>query len=206
MGEPPVSVYNARFGGPGDHRPWRALRASRRACARKGHHERHEAGVVSGSERHAQRPERGRGSSPRCILPMKVGNHDPWDPREGRHRRVSRCAGRTDGRDAGLTNRIHATPAHCTTGPCRARVSTVMRHTGCRLCGALRAHARGDRGTGCVHCARTGLWGGRRVTGAFTRKLTAYSLRSCLAVRRNSSYCIPNYRARIWRRFLRSAA
>ena len=43
-----------------------------------------------------------------------------------------------------------------------------------------------DRGTGCVHCARPGLWGGRRGTGAFTRKPTASSVRSCVAVRRES--------------------
>jgi hypothetical protein len=63
----------------------------------------------------------------------------------------------------------------------RARASTVMRHTGCRLCGSPGAEAAGYRGTGGVHCARPGLWGGRRVTGAFTRKATAYSVRSCLA-------------------------
>jgi hypothetical protein len=62
-----------------------------------------------------------------------------------------------------------------------ARVSTVMRQTGCRLFGSPLAQAGGYRGTGCVHCARPGLWGGRRGTGAFTRKPTARSLRSCLA-------------------------
>jgi hypothetical protein len=63
----------------------------------------------------------------------------------------------------------------------RARVSTVRRQTGCRRCGEPRAPAAGSRGTGGVHGARPGLWGGRRVTGAFTRKATANSLRSCVA-------------------------
>ena len=63
----------------------------------------------------------------------------------------------------------------------RARVSNVRRPTGCRLCGEPLAQAAGSRGTGCVHGARPGLWGGRRVTGAFTRNLTASSLR-CAAV------------------------
>ena len=45
-----------------------------------------------------------------------------------------------------------------------------MRQTGCRLFGSPVAQAAGYRGTGCVNCARPGLWGGRRVTGAFTRK------------------------------------
>src|SRR5882724_4110365 len=42
-----------------------------------GHHERHEAGAVSGSERQAKRPETGRGSSSRRRVPVKVGNRDP---------------------------------------------------------------------------------------------------------------------------------
>ena len=63
-------------------------------------------------------------------------------------------------------------PASSTTSS-RARVSTGRRQTGCRLFGEPLAHAGGSRGTGCVHCARPGLWGGRRVTGAFTRKATA---------------------------------
>jgi hypothetical protein len=49
-----------------------------------------------------------------------------------------------------------------------------MRQTGCRLCGSPLAQAGGYRGTGCVHCARPGLWGGRRGTGAFTRKQTRH--------------------------------
>ena len=65
--------------------------------------------------------------------------------------------------------------------PRGARVSKVMRHTGCRLCGSPLAQAAGDRGTGCVNCARPGLWGGRRVTGAFTRKATPNSPCSSLA-------------------------
>jgi hypothetical protein len=64
-------------------------------------------------------------------------------------------------------------PGSCTTSR-RARVSQGMRHTGCRLCGEPLAHAAGSRGTGCVHCARPGLWGGRRVTGAFTRKAETF--------------------------------
>lgn len=50
----------SRMRGPGDQRPWRGLGASTRARARKGHHERTEAGEVSGSERRAKRPEMGR--------------------------------------------------------------------------------------------------------------------------------------------------
>jgi len=67
VGEPPVSEHNSRHGEPGDHRPWRDLGASTRSWARWGHHERREAGAVSGSERRAKRPEMGRGSSSRRI-------------------------------------------------------------------------------------------------------------------------------------------
>src|SRR4029434_6543510 len=44
----------SRRRGPGDQRPWRGLGASTRARARKGYHERTEAGEVSGSERRAK--------------------------------------------------------------------------------------------------------------------------------------------------------
>ena len=50
----------SRMRGAGDQRPWRGLGASTRPRARQGHHERTEAGEVSGSERRAQRPEMGR--------------------------------------------------------------------------------------------------------------------------------------------------
>jgi hypothetical protein len=82
-----------------------------------------------------------------------------------------------------------------------------MRQTGCRLFGSPLAHAGGDRGTGCVNCARPGLWGGRRVTGAFTRKATAASVRSCLASSESSfcpgarvtpGYCWPTLKYRNW--------
>ena len=55
----------------------------------------------------------------------------------------------------------------------RARVSNSYAPNGVSPVWFATAHAAGYRGTGCVHCARPGLWGGRRVTGAFTRKVTA---------------------------------
>jgi hypothetical protein len=46
-------------GGPGDHRPWRGRGAAPRARAGRGHHERTDAGKVSGRKRPAQCSERG---------------------------------------------------------------------------------------------------------------------------------------------------
>ena len=37
---------------------------------------------------------------------------------------------------SGLTNHIHVLQSIAQQAPRRARVSTVMRHTGCRLCGS----------------------------------------------------------------------
>jgi hypothetical protein len=65
--------------------------------------------------RGAERPsERSRG-------PGKVGNAGPQDPREGRRRRASRCAGQKDGRDLESTNRHTTTPAPCGAGRLRSR-------------------------------------------------------------------------------------
>ena len=54
--------------------------------------------------------------SERSIVPGKVGNSGPQDPREGRQRRASRGAGQTDGRDREITNRHTKTPAPCGAG------------------------------------------------------------------------------------------
>jgi hypothetical protein len=116
VGAPPVPVPHARSGGPGDHRPGRALGASPRPRAQGGHHARRAAGAVAGSAREAKRPERGRGESSRRIVPVQVGNRDPRAPREGRQRRASRWAGGTSGSDAGLAHRRHATPEQGATG------------------------------------------------------------------------------------------
>jgi hypothetical protein len=95
--------------------------ASPRPCARRGHHERWEAGTVLGRARQTKQPERGRGWSARRIVPAKVGNRAPRAPREGRHRRASRCCGGSYGSDSGLTNHIHATPEHGTAGLSRGQ-------------------------------------------------------------------------------------
>jgi len=45
-----------------------------------------------------------------------------------------------------------------------------MRQSGYGLIGFWFGQKNQNRGTGCGSPARPGLWGGRRVTGAFTRK------------------------------------
>ena len=116
MGAPPVSGPHSRSRGPGDPRPGRAVGAAPRACARGGHHARRAAGAVSGSERRAKRPARGRGESSRRRVPGQVGNRDPRAPREGKATPGITFAGRTSGRDAGLTPRRHAPPEQCPAG------------------------------------------------------------------------------------------
>ena len=59
--------------------------------------------------------------SSRRIVPGKVGNRGPGDPREGRRRRVARCAGRKDGRDYAITHRHTPTPADGGAGRPRPR-------------------------------------------------------------------------------------
>ena len=147
-----------RNGGPGDQKPWRGLGASPRSRALRGHHEHTEANKVSGRERQAKHPERGRGWSSRRLGPVQVGNRDPRDPREGRQRRASRGFGGIEGRDSGLTNHIHATPEHCTAGPSWGQgqhsdaphgVSPVWFATGAR-CWRPRNRMRSLRSSGSV--------------------------------------------------------
>jgi hypothetical protein len=59
--------------------------------------------------------------SERSIVPGKVGNAGPPDPREGRRRRAARGAGQKDGRDLESTNRHPTTPAQCGAGRPRSR-------------------------------------------------------------------------------------
>ena len=59
--------------------------------------------------------------SERSIVPGKVGNSGPQDPREGRRRRASRCAGQKDGRDRAITNRHTTTPGPGGAGRPRSR-------------------------------------------------------------------------------------
>jgi hypothetical protein len=84
VGEPSVSVSPARHGGPGDHKPWDGLGASPRSYARKGQHERTEADKVSGSERHAQRPERGRVAVVAEHRTREGGERRPTGPTGGK--------------------------------------------------------------------------------------------------------------------------
>ena len=44
-----------------------------------------------------------------------------------------------------------------------------MRQSGCRLIGFSFGEKNENRGTVCGKSSSPGLWGGRRVTGAFTR-------------------------------------
>ena len=56
--------------------------------------------------------------------------------------------------------------------------SKVMRQSGCRLIGWQLGKKSLNRGTVWGKASRTGLWGGRRVTGAFTRNWIFTPLRS----------------------------
>ena len=56
-------------------------------------------------------PRRAGGPSSRSIVPTKGGHPGPRDPRAGRRRRASPCAGETDGRDLESTNRHPNTAA-----------------------------------------------------------------------------------------------
>ncbi len=114
----------------------------------------------------------------------------------GAKRSASRPSGRGATGSAGAATRATSTgrsvsmpygthfrcqnPGSCTTSS-GARDSKVMRQTGCRLCGEPLAIACGSRGTGCGKPSRPDLWGGRRGTGAFTRKPTPNSVRSSVA-------------------------
>jgi hypothetical protein len=80
-----------------------------------------EAGTGSGSERERSDPRGVGRQSEHSIVPTKVGNHGPRDPREGRRCRASRSAGETDGRDLEIPNRHTTTPADCGAGRPRSR-------------------------------------------------------------------------------------
>jgi hypothetical protein len=77
----------------------------------------------------------GRGTRS-AIERAEIGNSQPKAARASalpdRRRRASRAAGGTDGRDAGLTNRIHETPENCATGSAKLGakrgVACLVRH------------------------------------------------------------------------------
>jgi hypothetical protein len=83
-------------------------------------------------------PRRAGWPSERRIVPGKVGNGGPKDPREGRRRRASRCTGEPDGRDRESTNRPTNTAAPC--GPGGPRLSAGIHDPG--------LPARGGRSAG----------------------------------------------------------
>jgi hypothetical protein len=66
-------------------------------------------------------PRRAGRESERSIVPVKVGNRGPRDPREGRRRWASRSAGEKDGRYLEITNRHTTTPAPGGAGRPRGR-------------------------------------------------------------------------------------
>jgi hypothetical protein len=63
VGEPRVAWSDARRGGPGDHRPWRALGASPRARARQGEHDHHGRWPGIGKRATSAAPRAGPGGS-----------------------------------------------------------------------------------------------------------------------------------------------
>jgi hypothetical protein len=95
-------------------------------CLRKGHTARRALQGLGEGQGVPHDSERGSWQSSRTSVPMagnlrllvgQVGHRCPRDPREGRRSRASRFSGRTSGRDAGITNRLHATPENGRTGP-----------------------------------------------------------------------------------------
>jgi hypothetical protein len=119
--ESPLSPCpHSRMRGPGDHRPWRGRGLPPdHAPARDTTPARKQARYRAASDERSD-PRGGEWQSSRRIVPTKVGNQGPRDPREGRRRRASRGVGRTDGRDVAITNRHTKTPTHCRTGRPRA--------------------------------------------------------------------------------------
>ena len=75
LGEPTISWLHHRTRGPVDQRPWRGRGSVHRSASRKREHNTLEAGQVSGSERKAQRPERGGGQSERSRVPRGGGGN-----------------------------------------------------------------------------------------------------------------------------------
>ena len=69
-----------------------------------------------------------------------------------------------------------------------------MRQSGCRLIGWQLGKKSLNRGTVWGKASRTGLWGGRRVTGAFTRNLTGVPLRCTPSGEKYVGWQIHNHR------------
>jgi hypothetical protein len=139
VGEPPVSVWHTRSGGPGDHRPWRARELP--------------PGYEPVWETTNEGSRQGRGTRATSAATgdgegAGVAAHNPGEGRAGRPKRPaggqapssSASAGRTQGRDAALTNPDHGRP-----GDWRARVSV---HGQQRLC--VRNRMRALRTSGSV--------------------------------------------------------
>jgi hypothetical protein len=110
-----------------DARRCEAVRASQAHHVREqtGHTARRATRGIGEGQGAPHDPERGHWQSSRRRVPRvrnrefltgTVGNQRPRDPLEGRRRRASRAAGGTSGRDAGITNHLHATPEHGRTG------------------------------------------------------------------------------------------
>jgi hypothetical protein len=74
---------DVRSGGPDDQRPWRGGGASTRPRALRGHHQRTAAGKVSGSERRAKRPEKGRVAVCAAHSTGEGGEPSPTGPTGG---------------------------------------------------------------------------------------------------------------------------
>ena len=159
VGEPPVSVWQTRSGGPGDHRPWRA-RALPPGYA-----------PVWETTHEGSRP--GMGTRATSAAPgdgeaAVVAAHRTGEGRAGRPKRPpggkapsrSASAGRTQGRDAALTNPAHGRPVDG-----RARVAL---HGPQRLC--VRNRMRAWRTSGSV-----GGPGGSPPALPGSRRSTAYA-------------------------------
>jgi len=117
-----------------------------------------EAGKVSGSERHAKRPERGTVAVVAAQSTGEGGEVRPKRPTGGKAPSGSASTGGTQGRDIELTN-----PGHRTPGDCKRAAAALLEEPY-----ACIAHVRVCGGAG---------W---ETTGS-TRQATASSLR-CAAV------------------------
>src|SRR5919197_1093028 len=84
LGGPSGSLSHSRAGGMGGPRPWRRLGVSPRLRAREGHHERTETGKVSGRERQAKCPERGRAAVLAEPSTEEGGELRPTEPTGGK--------------------------------------------------------------------------------------------------------------------------
>ncbi len=118
-----------------------------------------------------------RFSPRRRIVPLRAGGQ-PVGLTARRKGRAYASERRDYGRYSEVTNHINRKPGNCEAGISENCVlgSKVMGQTGCRLFGLPLASSLWHPRNRMREIFKYDLWGGRRVTGAFTRNLTSIPL------------------------------